>query len=152
MPSREIFFNVGVIGATAAYGVAIALRADPKALEQACDVLGATRPTAINLKWALDEMRRRLAAVAPSARGDAAMAEAAAICDDEVERCENIGRHGVAVMRELFDPAIELLIRTKSAQLLQCHQEEKRIGGSWVVEQQPHLPRIERSQSTGPFD
>jgi len=52
-----------LIGATAAYGVALAVRADPsdEGLERACDVLYRTRPTAVNLRWALDEMRRALA-------------------------------------------------------------------------------------------
>jgi methylthioribose-1-phosphate isomerase len=90
-----------LIGATAAYGVAIALREDANALERACDVLGATRPTAINLRWALDEMRRRLASVAISERATVAMREAAAICDDDVAHCEAIGRHGLAVIRSL---------------------------------------------------
>ena len=84
-----------LIGATAAYGVAIALRDDPGALEPACDILGATRPTAINLRWALGEMKQRLTALPASERAEAARREAAAICDDEVERCESIGRHGV---------------------------------------------------------
>ena len=55
-----------LIGATAAYGVALAMRADGSdaALDQACQTLIATRPTAINLKWALDEMRLAAAAVA----------------------------------------------------------------------------------------
>ena len=49
-----------LIGATAAYGVALALRADAsdEALDRACDQLAATRPTAINLRWALEEMKK----------------------------------------------------------------------------------------------
>src|SRR6185312_14976423 len=49
-----------LIGATAAYGVALALRADAsdEALDRACGQLAATRPTAINLLWALEEMKR----------------------------------------------------------------------------------------------
>ena len=50
-----------LIGATAAYGVAIALRHDPKSLDEAIKLLAATRPTAINLRWALDLMQRRVA-------------------------------------------------------------------------------------------
>src|SRR3954462_6059065 len=63
-----------LIGATAAYGVALAMRADASdtALERACATLSATRPTAINLKWALDEMRRGLQPLPPLARGEAA--------------------------------------------------------------------------------
>ncbi|MEO8701780.1 MAG: S-methyl-5-thioribose-1-phosphate isomerase [Kofleriaceae bacterium] len=83
-----------LIGATAAYGVALA-----PDLDHACEVLAATRPTAINLRWALAEMQRSLAGIAPSDRREAAFARAAAICEDEVARCEAIGRHGVEVIR-----------------------------------------------------
>src|SRR4029077_9935031 len=63
-----------LIGATAAYGVALAMRADASdaALDRAYKMLIATRPTAINLKWALDEMERALRPLAPSARTEAA--------------------------------------------------------------------------------
>src|ERR1700688_227221 len=56
-----------LIGATAAYGVALAMRRDASdaALDQACRILLATRPTAINLKWALDEMRSLLLPLPP---------------------------------------------------------------------------------------
>src|ERR1700751_2523726 len=59
-----------LIGATAAYGVALAMRSDASdpALERACEMLIATRPTAINLKWACDEMRKALAMLPPHAR------------------------------------------------------------------------------------
>ena len=61
-----------LIGATAAYGVALAMRSDSSdaALDRACAALIATRPTAINLKWALDEMKAALSPLAPSARAD----------------------------------------------------------------------------------
>ena len=87
-----------LIGATAAYGVALALRAGI-ALDDACRTLAATRPTAVNLRWALGEMRALEAA--PGDRADAAFALAARICDDEVARCEAIGRHGLAVLEAL---------------------------------------------------
>ena len=92
-----------LIGATAAYGVALAMRADASdaALDAALALLGATRPTAVNLRWALARMRRRLrAAAAGSARG-AAYAEAAAICDEDVALCRAIGEHGLALIREI---------------------------------------------------
>src|SRR5436305_5320289 len=65
-----------LIGATAAYGVALAMRADSSdtALEAACKTLLATRPTAINLKWALDELRFALQPLPSSARAAAAYA------------------------------------------------------------------------------
>jgi methylthioribose-1-phosphate isomerase len=90
-----------LIGATAAYGVALAMRADPSdgGLAAACATLGATRPTAINLRWALDTMRAALTAVAPADRAAIAYAAAAKICDDDVAQCEAIGRHGLALIR-----------------------------------------------------
>ncbi|MBX6426807.1 MAG: S-methyl-5-thioribose-1-phosphate isomerase [Variibacter sp.] len=89
-----------LIGATAAYGVCLALRADAsdQALEHACSVLLATRPTAVNLRWALDEM---LAAVRNRPRGErvaAAYARAAQICDEDVAINAAIGRHGLALI------------------------------------------------------
>src|SRR5882757_6544984 len=62
-----------LIGATAAYGVALAMRADASdaALDLACKMLVATRPTAINLKWALDEIQLLLRPLPPSARVEA---------------------------------------------------------------------------------
>jgi methylthioribose-1-phosphate isomerase len=92
-----------LIGATAAYGVALALRADATdaGLAAACQALVATRPTAINLRWALDTMRTLLAPLAVGARVEAAYAAAAKICDDDVAQCEAIGRHGLAVIRDV---------------------------------------------------
>ena len=83
-----------LIGATAAYGVALA-GGDPAAY----DVLAGTRPTAVNLRWALAEMRSALADVAPSERTAAAFTHAAKICNEEVARCEAIANHGVDVIR-----------------------------------------------------
>lgn len=90
-----------LIGATAAYGIALAVRADarPAALAEARAVLAATRPTAVNLRWALDTMCAALEPLAPGDRGDAAFALAARICDDEVARCEAIGRHGLGLIQ-----------------------------------------------------
>src|SRR5437762_707693 len=72
-----------LIGATAAYGVALAMRTDASdaALELDCKMLVATRPTAINLKWALDEMVRILRPLQPSARVDAAYKRANEIAE-----------------------------------------------------------------------
>jgi len=88
-----------LIGATAAYGVALALRAGG-ALDDACRTLAATRPTAVNLRWALAAMAG-LADVAPGDRPDAAFALAGRICEDEVARCEAIGRHGLALLEAI---------------------------------------------------
>ncbi len=94
-----------LIGAVAAYGVALALRKDASTanLERVVAMLGATRPTAINLRWALDRMRAALHNLAPADRVAAAYAEAAAICDDDVETCRKIGEHGLPLLREIAE-------------------------------------------------
>jgi len=89
-----------LIGAAAAYGVALAL-AEGIELAAACTTLAATRPTAVNLAWALAEMTSRLADVAPAERVARSFALAAEICDADVARNEAIGHHGVALIREL---------------------------------------------------
>lgn len=89
-----------LIGASAAYGVALALRADASdsSLAQALAILGATRPTAINLRWALQRMKDVLQPLPPAARQAAAYAEAAAICDEDVATNEAIGRNGLPLL------------------------------------------------------
>ena len=92
-----------LIGATAAYGMALAMRADSSDanLRDALTVLGATRPTAVNLRWALEAMRGLLAPLAPGERADAAWARAGDICDQDVEINHSIGRNGLALIREI---------------------------------------------------
>jgi methylthioribose-1-phosphate isomerase len=89
-----------LIGATAAWGMALAMAEDPSdaGLARAHDLLMATRPTAVNLRWALEDMRARLAPLAPSGRFDAAAARAARICDEDVEINRRIGEHGLALI------------------------------------------------------
>jgi methylthioribose-1-phosphate isomerase len=89
-----------LIGAAAAYGTALAMRADPSEgnLAHAVAVLGATRPTAINLRWALDRMAATLKPLNPGAREAAAYAQAAALCDEDAATNEAIGRHGLALL------------------------------------------------------
>ncbi|MCX8231819.1 MAG: S-methyl-5-thioribose-1-phosphate isomerase [Alphaproteobacteria bacterium] len=85
-----------LIGATAAHGVALAMREDASDgnLEAACRLLGETRPTAVNLRWALDDMRGVLSELSPDERSDAACRRAAEICDDDVNINRAIGEHG----------------------------------------------------------
>ena len=92
-----------LIGATAAYGLCLAMREDPSDtnLQAASDQLMATRPTAVNLRWALDEMGRVLSPLAPADRAVAAYAKAANICDDDVEICRQIGEHGLELIKAL---------------------------------------------------
>ena len=89
-----------LIGATAAYGVALALRADAsdEALERAYGTLIATRPTAINLKWALHEMMAAVRNRPRAERVAAAYRRAAEICDEDVAINQAIGRHGLKLI------------------------------------------------------
>src|SRR3974377_161685 len=90
-----------LIGATAAYGVCLALRDDQSddALNRGCEALAATRPTAINLRWALDEMRKAVRNLPREPRLDAAYTRAAQICDEDVETNHRIGEHGLGIIR-----------------------------------------------------
>ena len=92
-----------LIGATAAYGMALAIRDDASdaRLSTAYDRLHETRPTAINLRWALDEMIAALRPLPESRRADAAWDRAAAICDEDVEICRTIGVHGLDLIRDV---------------------------------------------------
>jgi methylthioribose-1-phosphate isomerase len=91
-----------LIGASAAYGVALAMREDPSdaALDGVLARLAATRPTAVNLRWALAEMDATLRPLAPSDRAEAAFAKAAAICDDDVETNRRLGESGLTLLRQ----------------------------------------------------
>jgi methylthioribose-1-phosphate isomerase len=92
-----------LIGATAAYGMCLALREDitEEGIERAYARLIRTRPTAINLRWALDRMRTALLNQPYERRVERAYAEAAAICDEDVAICEAIGDHGLALIRKI---------------------------------------------------
>jgi methylthioribose-1-phosphate isomerase len=92
-----------LIGATAAYGMALAMQRDAgdAALADAYETLIATRPTAINLKWALDAARARLAPLDEPDRTAAAWRFAAELCDDDVAVNHAIGEHGLSLIREI---------------------------------------------------
>jgi methylthioribose-1-phosphate isomerase len=92
-----------LIGVTAAYGVALAMRSDPSddALERAVAFLAAQRPTAINLRWALNDLREALRPLSPDDRAQAAYDRAARIANDDVEMCRRIGVNGLALIKEL---------------------------------------------------
>ena len=94
-----------LIGATAAYGVALAMREDASDanLQAMYDYLFATRPTAVNLRWALDDMKALLSPLCEGDRVAAAYKRAAEICDEDVEICSNIGEHGAAIIKEISE-------------------------------------------------
>jgi methylthioribose-1-phosphate isomerase len=92
-----------LIGVTAAYGVALAMHDDAgdANLSQVIALLAATRPTAVNLRWALERVGAALRPEPSSGRAALAYREAAAIADEDVAACASIGRHGYAVFEQL---------------------------------------------------
>ena len=92
-----------LIGATAAYGMAIALTTDASdpALYAAASILGATRPTAVNLHWALARIFKRLAPLSARDRAVAAWAEADAVAEEDVAQNRAIGRYGLDLLRNM---------------------------------------------------
>ncbi|MGE5471527.1 MAG: S-methyl-5-thioribose-1-phosphate isomerase [Bacteroidota bacterium] len=100
-----------LIGATAAYGLAIALNdeASDTHLRQAATLLRSTRPTAVNLHWALARMETVLTPLAPGQRCAAAWQEAAAIAEEDVAQNAAIGQHGLSLFRRLTPRQGEVL-------------------------------------------
>ncbi|WP_114388751.1 S-methyl-5-thioribose-1-phosphate isomerase [Notoacmeibacter marinus] len=92
-----------LIGATAAYGMALAMANDPsdESMDKAWSYLNATRPTAINLRWALDRCRATLRAIAEADRKDAALKLAHEISEEDVGICRAIGENGLALIRQI---------------------------------------------------
>ena len=92
-----------LIGATAAYGIWLALReaASDEALERAYGVLIATRPTAINLKWALDEMTASVRNRPRAERAAAALARANEIAEEDIAINQAIGCHGLKLIEAI---------------------------------------------------
>ncbi|MHC8510203.1 MAG: S-methyl-5-thioribose-1-phosphate isomerase [Rhodospirillales bacterium] len=96
-----------LIGATAAWGMALAVRDDARDahIEHAAATLMATRPTAVNLRWAVDDMRARLMSLPTSFRPEAAFRRAAEIADEDVEICEAIGVCGAGLLHDAWERA-----------------------------------------------
>jgi methylthioribose-1-phosphate isomerase len=100
---RMVVRGAPLIGVTAAYGVALAMHVDSSddALRNAIALLGATRPTAVNLRWALSRMSSLLRGMPRELRAEHAYAEAARIAEEDVAACAAIGRHGLPVLQSL---------------------------------------------------
>jgi methylthioribose-1-phosphate isomerase len=94
-----------LIGAAAAYGLALALGTDPSPAseERAAAALLTTRPTAVNLAWAVRRVRAEIAAAGPADKAAAALAAAERICDEDAAACSAIGDHGLGVLRALVE-------------------------------------------------
>jgi methylthioribose-1-phosphate isomerase len=91
-----------LIGAVAAYGLALSLRVDSStdAMERDAELLARTRPTAVNLRWAIERMLTRLRNTPAAERVQVAYDEAARICDEDAAQNESIGRHGLALIEQ----------------------------------------------------
>ena len=92
-----------LLAATGAYGLCLALRKDPsdENLKNSYDLLLATRPTAVNLRWALDEVMNAVKTLPREMRAQAAYARTKAICDEDVEINRRIGLNGLPLIREI---------------------------------------------------
>jgi methylthioribose-1-phosphate isomerase len=89
--------------------LALAARGDAASLANAVTVLGATRPTAVNLHWALARMQARLAPLGDAERVDAAWREAGLIADEDLAQCRRIGEHGLALLRPLAEGQLSIM-------------------------------------------
>jgi methylthioribose-1-phosphate isomerase len=100
-----------LIGVTAAYGVALALKdgAGNEALQHAIDTLAATRPTAVNLRWALSRMYKHLLPLPVAQRRAAAWAEARAIANEDAAANRAIGAHGLALIDKIAKRPVSLM-------------------------------------------
>ena len=92
-----------LIGATAAYGLCLAVRVDASdaGLDRAIAYLAKQRPTAVNLRWALEEVRRAVHLLPPAQRIAAAYQRAAEICEDDVETDRRLGLHGLEIIKRI---------------------------------------------------
>ena len=94
-----------LIGATAAYGIVLAImeKNDPKFIKTSCENLIKSRPTAINLKWAVNRMIKKLSVVNHNEVLKIALEEAKLICEEDVKFCENIGLNGLKIIEEIYN-------------------------------------------------
>ena len=94
-----------LIGGTAAYGIALAIQEnnDPEFIKKSAEELIQSRPTAINLKWAVDRMMKKLLGINSDQILDIALKEAKEICDEDEKFCENIGINGLKIIEEIYN-------------------------------------------------
>jgi len=94
-----------LIGATAAYGVVLAImeKNDPEFIKKSSENLIKSRPTAINLKWAVNRMMKKLSDVNHNEVLKIALEEAKLICEEDVKFCENIGLNGLKIIEEIYN-------------------------------------------------
>ena len=93
-----------LIGGTAAYGMALAIQEnnEPEFIKRSSEDLIQSRPTAINLKWAVDRMIKKISGINSNNILDVALNEAKEICDEDEKFCENIGLNGLKIIEEIY--------------------------------------------------
>ena len=94
-----------LIGGTAAYGMVLAIQesTDKEFINKSAEELIQSRPTAINLKWAVDRMMKKLSGIDSDQILDIALMEAKEICDEDEKFCENIGKNGLKIIEEIYN-------------------------------------------------
>ena len=94
-----------LIGGTAAYGLALAVQEnnDPEFIKKSAKELIQSRPTAINLKWAVDRMMKKLSGINSDQILSIALNEAKEICDEDEKFCENIGINGLKIIEDIYN-------------------------------------------------
>jgi methylthioribose-1-phosphate isomerase len=100
-----------LIGGTAAYGLVLAVQENnnPKFIKKSAEELIQSRPTAINLKWAVDRMIKKLSDINKDKTLDVALTEAKEICDEDEKFCENIGINGLKIIEEIYNKKKETI-------------------------------------------
>ena len=94
-----------LIGGTAAYGIALAIKENnnPEFIKKSAEELIQSRPTAINLKWAVDRMMKKLSGINSDKILNLALDEAKEICDEDEKFCENIGINGLKIIEDIYN-------------------------------------------------
>ena len=94
-----------LIGGTAAYGIALAIHEnnESKFIKKSAQELIQARPTAVNLKWAVDRMMKKLVGINSDKVLDIALKEAKEICDEDEKFCENIGINGLKIIEDIYN-------------------------------------------------
>ena len=94
-----------LIGGTAAYGIVLAIQESTEEdfINKSTEELIQSRPTAINLKWAVDRMMKKLSGIDSDQILDIALKEAKEICDEDEKFCENIGVNGLRIIEEIYN-------------------------------------------------
>ena len=94
-----------LIGGAAAYGIVLAIQENKNLdfIKKSSEELVNSRPTAINLQWAVHRMNNKLSFVKPNELLDVALKEAKLICDEDVKFCENIGFNGLKIIEEIYN-------------------------------------------------